>query len=212
MRIRCQRHAPFEGPANIETMERMGESEASRTRLFVYDDRGTVRLSREIWGQSNGLICHCCRLLSVECQINMGKKDSYRYEFIPAGVRVNQMDEKNDKIKKMISDSEVLAEFINIYCSDKHSGMDKAPAVSGGAVGDCLASVNFEYCDECRKLLLHAVSKRILCPYDPKPSCKHCPTHCYGPGYRERIQEVMRYSGMRLIKKGRFGLIKKYFS
>jgi hypothetical protein len=122
------------------------------------------------------------------------------------------MDNKEDKIEKMIKDSEILAQFINIYCTDLHKDQEKAPAVSGGKVGSCLESTGFSYCDDCRKLLLHAVSKRVLCPFDPKPACKKCPSHCYGPGYRERIREVMRYSGMQLIKRGRFGLIKKYFS
>ncbi len=122
------------------------------------------------------------------------------------------MNNKEDKTAKMKRDSEVLAEFINIYCMDLHKGLEMAPVVSGGMVGRCLESANFSYCEECRKLLLHAVSKRVLYPFDPKPSCKKCPTHCYGPGYRDMIREVMRYSGMRLIKRRRFGLIKKYFS
>jgi hypothetical protein len=123
-----------------------------------------------------------------------------------------KIDKKQDKIEKLVKDSELLAEFINIYCADHHTKMGKAPAVSGGTVGRCLESTGFSYCDDCRKLLLHAVSKRVLCPFDPKPACKKCPSHCYGPGYRDRIREVMRYSGMQLIKRGRFGLIKKYFS
>jgi hypothetical protein len=122
------------------------------------------------------------------------------------------MDKKEDKIIKMIKDSEILAEFINIYCEDFHRDREKATVVSGGMANRCIESVKSSYCDECGKLLLHAVSRRVLCPYDPKPSCKKCPTHCYGPGYRDRIREVMRYSGMQLIKRGRFGLIKKYFS
>ncbi len=122
------------------------------------------------------------------------------------------MSKKMDKTADMIKDSEVLAEFINIYCTDMHGHREKAPAVSGGMAGRCLESVRFSYCDDCRKLLLYAVSRRVLCPLDPKPSCKKCPSHCYGPGYRDRIREVMRYSGMRLIRRGRFGLIKKYFS
>ncbi len=138
--------------------------------------------------------------------------DSYRLNSIFSGARVNLMEQKDDKIKKMISDSEVLAEFINIYCSDNHRDRDKAPVVTAGAVSRCLESIDYSYCEECRRLLLYAVSKRVLCPFDPKPACKKCPSHCYGPGYRDRIREVMRYSGMRLIKRGRFGLIRKYFS
>jgi hypothetical protein len=115
----------------------------------------------------------------------------------------------DEKIRK---DVEVLAEFIHIYCADRHPNAVTSRAESGGAVGRYLAPVEFSYCTDCLKLLLHAASKRVLCPHDPKPACKKCETHCYGPGYREKIQEVMRYSGMRLIKKGRFDLIKKYFS
>jgi hypothetical protein len=119
------------------------------------------------------------------------------------------MNKNEEQIKK---DSEILAEFVHLYCSGRHPGAAKAPAAAGGAVGAILAPMDFTYCDECRRLILHAVSKRVLCPYDPKPTCKKCPVHCYGPGYREKIREVMRYSGMRLIRKGRLRLIKKYFS
>jgi hypothetical protein len=107
-------------------------------------------------------------------------------------------------------DVDVLAEFISIYCSAKHEG-EKAPSSgAGGIVGRYLAGNTLRYCRNCQSLLLHAVSKRVLCPYDPKPSCKKCPAHCYGEGYRERIREVMRFSGMELIRRGRFSLIKKY--
>lgn len=115
----------------------------------------------------------------------------------------------NKKIKK---DTEILAEFIRIYCSDKHVSVEKARVAAGGAAGRYLELCDVELCEDCNKLLLHAVSKRVLCPYDPKPSCKKCRTHCYAPGYRGKIREVMRYSGMRLIRQGRFRLIKKYFS
>jgi hypothetical protein len=108
-------------------------------------------------------------------------------------------------------DVEVLAEFIRIYCEDVHAGAARSPAVARGDAGHALEGIHFSYCDECRGLLLHAVSKRCICPYDPKPSCKKCPTHCYAPKYRVMIRRVMRHSGMRLITRGRLGLIKKYF-
>jgi len=122
------------------------------------------------------------------------------------------MEKPDEKTKSIKKDAEVLAEFINIYCSDRHDSAEKGPVTAGGTVGIYLERCDFHLCGECRRLLLHAVSKRAICPYDPKPSCKKCETHCYAPGYRERIREVMRYSGMRLIRKGRLGLIRKYFS
>jgi hypothetical protein len=34
-----------------------------------------------------------------------------------------------------------------------------------------------------------------------KPTCATCPTHCYKPVMRERVREVMRYSGPRMLKR-----------
>lgn len=125
------------------------------------------------------------------------------------------MESKHNHMKTVSrdvrKDVEVLAEFIHIYCEDVHPGAVKHPAVARGAAGRYLEGISFVFCDECRDLLLHAVSKRIICPYDPKPSCKKCPTHCYAPEHRARIRRVMRHSGMRLIARGRLGLMKKYF-
>ena len=43
------------------------------------------------------------------------------------------------------------------------------------------------------------------------PMCKKCETHCYAPGYRERIREVMRFSGLYMVKHGRLDLMFHYF-
>jgi len=109
-------------------------------------------------------------------------------------------------------DIEVLAEFISIYCGDVHPEAEKMVIRAGGDLGEYVNSQHIHLCDECGKLLLHAASKRIVCPYDPKPSCKKCETHCYAPRYRNQIREVMRYSGKRLIQKGKLNLIWKYIS
>ncbi len=124
------------------------------------------------------------------------------------GSKNNLMNTLSRDVRK---DVEVLAEFIHMYCEDVHPGAAKHHAVARGAAGRYLEGISFTCCDECRDLLLHAVSKRIVCPYDPKPSCKKCPTHCYAPKYRDMIRRVMRHSGMRLIARGRLRLIKKYF-
>ncbi len=118
------------------------------------------------------------------------------------------MNRNDNNVQK---DIEILAEFIHLYCKDAHHGIKKTPPTARGAVGGYIRNLHFPYCDDCRGLLLHASSKRLVCPYDPKPSCKKCETHCYGPGYREKVREVMRYSGMRLIMRGNFRLIRKYF-
>ena len=75
---------------------------------------------------------------------------------------------------------------------------------------DWLARVDLLLCEDCRKLLNHGIAKLLLCPYDPKPMCKKCETHCYAPGYREKVREVMKFSGMYLIKHGRVDLMVHY--
>jgi len=108
-------------------------------------------------------------------------------------------------------DAEVLAEFISLYCDGHHGARERAPFTAGGAVGRYCGTSAGELCDECGRLLKYAVSMRIICPHDPKPACKKCPSHCYKPEYREKIRMVMKYSGMQCIKKGNISLLKKYF-
>ena len=115
--------------------------------------------------------------------------------------RLNQKKEKDIKI---------LRDFVAIYCRETHREADKAQ-FKGEDIGlpaGCVASA--ELCDECNKLLKHGVVKLLLCQYDPKPMCKKCQTHCYAPGYREKVREVMRFSGMYLIKHGRVDLLVHY--
>ncbi|MFQ6083562.1 MAG: nitrous oxide-stimulated promoter family protein [Candidatus Aminicenantia bacterium] len=105
----------------------------------------------------------------------------------------------------------VLARFIDIYCKNNHIDTERFPVQTKGRTGEYVNPLSLELCLDCNRLLLHAASKRILCPYDPKPRCKKCPTRCYGDGYRERIKEVMRFSGAYLLKRWRLDLAIKYF-
>jgi hypothetical protein len=66
-------------------------------------------------------------------------------------------------------------------------------------------------CQSCRELLIYAEERLARCPYDPKPKCKHCPTHCYKPAMRVRIREVMKFSGMYHIRRGRVDWLIRYF-
>lgn len=103
-------------------------------------------------------------------------------------------------------DMKVLIAFIRLYCRAKHADQLKEPvefeAVMGG---DALL------CHECAALVGHALRKRRNCPLDPKPSCKKCRIHCYGRDYRERIREIMAFSGRRMIMRGRMDYLHHYF-
>lgn len=76
----------------------------------------------------------------------------------------------------------VVALMISIYCRKHHR------------------SGRGELCGECRQLLEYAHRRLDYCPKgDRKTSCRKCEIHCYAPGYKERIREVMRYVGPRML-------------
>lgn len=57
-----------------------------------------------------------------------------------------------------------------------------------------------ELCLECQQLLDYVKERRDRCPFgDNKPFCSNCKIHCYKPSMREKIREVMRYSGPRIV-------------
>jgi Nitrous oxide-stimulated promoter len=72
--------------------------------------------------------------------------------------------------------------MINIYCRGHHQ--------SKGVP-----------CDECQELLEYARFRLKNCPFqENKTTCGNCPIHCYKPKMREKVREIMRYSGPRMIK------------
>jgi hypothetical protein len=100
-------------------------------------------------------------------------------------------------------DLKTLALFISVYCRYRHEQAEKSVAQLKTHDVSGIAGRELMLCSECHKLLAHAFVKRSNCPLDPKPMCKHCPSHCYHPSYRARIQEVMRYSGKKMMMSGR---------
>ena len=71
--------------------------------------------------------------------------------------------------------------MIDIYCHGRHQR----------AAG---------LCGECRRLLAYAMERIDKCGLaQNKPACAKCPIHCYKPEMRQRVREVMRYAGPRMI-------------
>ncbi|MCK4502919.1 MAG: nitrous oxide-stimulated promoter family protein, partial [Desulfuromonadales bacterium] len=64
---------------------------------------------------------------------------------------------------------------------------------------------------DCLDFLEYAIERRLQCPVEEDPNCKHCQIHCYRSGHREKVREIMRYSGKTLIKRGRLDLLWHYF-
>ncbi len=117
-----------------------------------------------------------------------------------------KLDDKKNK------DIRVLADFISIFCRENHRGEAKGIfPIKDARLHNSLGNKYPVLCSDCQKLLSHGIAKLLLCPYDPKPLCKKCETHCYAPGYREKVRQVMRFSGMYLVKRGRLDLLVHYF-
>jgi len=118
---------------------------------------------------------------------------------------------RQDLPREIRRDVRILGVMTGIYCVSLHRDARKLPFSLRG-LDDHLFSRRGELllCDDCQKLLAHGVIMRLRCPYDPKPACKRCPAHCYRPGYREQMREVMRFSGRQMILRGRLDLLLRY--
>lgn len=83
---------------------------------------------------------------------------------------------KREREKRMVS------EMIALWCRAKHG-------TRGG-----------ELCPECAELAAYARRRSDRCPFmEEKTFCSNCRVHCYRPAMREKIREVMRFAGPRMI-------------
>ncbi|MEN8687968.1 MAG: nitrous oxide-stimulated promoter family protein [Desulfuromonadales bacterium] len=112
--------------------------------------------------------------------------------------------------RKEIKDLRVLLQFTSVYCKANHAGR-KTVIETAEAEFRRLPLARFPTCNECREFLLYAFERRLRCPLQEKPACKHCQVHCFRPGHREKVREIMRFSGQFLIRRGRLDLLWHYF-
>jgi hypothetical protein len=55
-------------------------------------------------------------------------------------------------------------------------------------------------CADCGALREYAARRLERCLFgDAKPACSNCVVHCYRPDMRERVREVMRWAGPRML-------------
>jgi hypothetical protein len=100
------------------------------------------------------------------------------------------------------ADTRLLGDFTGIYCRGKHREAARSMLASEGVDAGVYGRRVPVVCDECAELLRYAERRRTMCPKDPKPFCSDCDTHCYKPGMRDSMREVMRYSGPRAMFRG----------
>ena len=108
-----------------------------------------------------------------------------------------------------VKDLKILALFTSVYCRAHHADA-KAALVMDDPELDRLPLRKYPVCADCAGFLGYAFERRRRCPLEEKPACKHCPVHCYKPGHRERVREIMRFSGQHLIRRGRIDLLWHY--
>lgn len=85
------------------------------------------------------------------------------------GVRMNEGEKK------------IVSKMIAIYCRSVHR--------SGK-----------ELCMECGELEQYAKQRLERCRFgEDKPTCGGCPIHCYKKDMRQKIKEVMRFAGPRML-------------
>lgn len=119
----------------------------------------------------------------------------------------NQLQGQQALTRKERKDLKVLALFTSVYCAAHHQA-ERAPIESLPSALDHLR--RYLCCSECRDFLLYAIDRRLNCPLEEQPNCKHCHLHCYRKGHREKVREIMRFSGPALIRKGRLDLLWHY--
>ena len=87
-----------------------------------------------------------------------------------------------DKIQgKREREKRTVALMIRLYCRKKHG-------------------TKINLCPECEALSQYAMQRSDKCPFmETKTFCSNCRVHCYKPEMREKIREVMRFSGPRMI-------------
>jgi hypothetical protein len=109
-------------------------------------------------------------------------------------------------------DLRTLMVFVETYCRAQHRGAAREQLSMRGMDVSAIRGRPVRLCAPCAKLLAHALIKRLHCPLDPKPACKHCPNHCYHPTYRAAIRQVMRCSGRAMVLRGRLDYLVHLFS
>lgn len=77
-------------------------------------------------------------------------------------------------------EKETVSQMISLYCRKKHG---------------CKT-----LCPQCAELDAYARNRSDHCPFmETKSFCSNCKVHCYKPEMRQKIQEVMRFSGPRMM-------------
>lgn len=94
--------------------------------------------------------------------------------------------------RRRARESRTVSQMIGLYCAGHH---DKDTATELSFAGEPI-------CAECKELDEYCVKRTQRCrSMATKTSCDKCGNHCYAAAQQEKIREVMRYSGPRMLTK-----------
>ena len=81
---------------------------------------------------------------------------------------------------RIVEEKRTVEAMIRLYCRRKegHAGL----------------------CSSCAELLDYARQRLDSCRFgERKPTCRQCPIHCYRRDMKQRMTEVMRWAGPRML-------------
>ncbi|MCK6447051.1 MAG: nitrous oxide-stimulated promoter family protein [Planctomycetes bacterium] len=86
----------------------------------------------------------------------------------------------NEFTGRLARERKLVQAMIAVYCRDAH----------GSRV----------LCTSCAELAAYADQRLARCPFGAeKPTCAKCTVHCYRGDMRERVRQVMRRSGPKML-------------
>lgn len=97
-----------------------------------------------------------------------------------------------DRLKEpyIAKELETIEAMVQIYCRARHG--------------------QNSLCPDCKEFIDYARKRLACCPYgSQKPVCQKCKCHCFGGTNKQKVKEVMAFSGPRLIFK-RPGLLVRH--
>lgn len=93
--------------------------------------------------------------------------------------------------RKRQREARTVSQMVAIYCKGHHPAETRTESSHAGEA----------LCETCKALDDYAVLRTMRCrKMGEKISCDLCENHCYAKEPREKIREVMRYSGPRMMK------------
>ena len=134
-----------------------------------------------------------------------------------ASQKPSYIEEEKGKDPMVLSQKEkrdihILIRFVHIFCQEKHrEDFKKSFSLPFEEIAG-LMEKGVHLCESCSELLSYGMRKRFRCPHNPKPMCKKCDTQCYNRKYRQKVREVMKFSGPYLIRRGRLDLLYHYLA